>query len=155
MTCREKLKIEHPEKVNDNCYGGCYGCPYDYGYLTRPEYCNCGSAESVCIKCWDREIPGTAKENGDSRLIDELTKENEDLRIKLRETQTKLEEKEYLQKYESNDEHCNNISAKLSEAHRKQIEAKAKDYRMKFDALINQGFTEDQAMQFLPMWMDD
>lgn len=55
MTCREKLKIEHPEYVGDYYTGGCHGCPSDYGYLTDPAKCDL--KETTCTKCWDREIP--------------------------------------------------------------------------------------------------
>lgn len=64
MTCREKLAIEHPDKV-DECYdGGCYGCPNEYGYLNDPRYC--GDIEYSCTKCWDREIPSTEDEEFES-----------------------------------------------------------------------------------------
>ena len=56
MTCREKLKIEHPDEVDRICAGGCVGCPDDYGYLAKPEYCN-GINRDACTRCWDREIP--------------------------------------------------------------------------------------------------
>ena len=52
MTCRERLKLEHPEKINDKLLGGCEGCPHDYGYLDKPKTCG-----RSCDKCWDREIP--------------------------------------------------------------------------------------------------
>ena len=51
--------MEHPECVNEECYGGCTGCPDQYGYLPRPSLCNlfrCPSEEN-CSRCWDREIP--------------------------------------------------------------------------------------------------
>ena len=54
MTFREKLQLEHPEKVNDKYDGGCYGCPNDYGYETAiSQYC----ASRLCSFCWDREMP--------------------------------------------------------------------------------------------------
>ena len=59
MIAREKLVMEHPECVNEECYGRCTGCPDQYGYLPRPSLCNlfrCPSEES-CSRCWDREIP--------------------------------------------------------------------------------------------------
>lgn len=55
MTCREKLKLEHPDNVNYYFYGGCLGCPNQYGYLGKPDYCH--SDLKTCTKCWDREIP--------------------------------------------------------------------------------------------------
>lgn len=53
MTCREKLKLEHPEKINGFV---CDGCPDHYGYLDKPPYCKEGVV-GRCGKCWDREIP--------------------------------------------------------------------------------------------------
>lgn len=58
MTCREKLAIEHPGMVDDQCSGGCSGCPSTYYYLPDPEYCEGGGIDE-CTKCWDREIPDT------------------------------------------------------------------------------------------------
>lgn len=59
MTCRERLKIEHPECIDTKCEGGCLGCPSAYGYLTDPPYCSetCSVNSDICTKCWDREIP--------------------------------------------------------------------------------------------------
>lgn len=56
MTCREKLKLEHPERVRSDMSGGCNGCPSDYGYLEDPKECY------SCEDCWDREIPMTPEE---------------------------------------------------------------------------------------------
>lgn len=57
MTCREKLKIEHPECVRVGFGGGCRDCPHDYGYLDRPDYCKQIGYPTRCEECWDREIP--------------------------------------------------------------------------------------------------
>lgn len=67
MTCIEKLKIEHPEAIIDT-YVGCIGCPNKYGYAEDPDWCQYGS-ESVCKKCWDREIPEgpKIKDSGERR----------------------------------------------------------------------------------------
>lgn len=54
MTCREKLKMEHPECICDEALGGCLDCPSDYGYLDNPVSC---VGDGSCDKCWDREIP--------------------------------------------------------------------------------------------------
>lgn len=61
MTCREKLAIEHPEKIVSSYPGGCYGCPHEYGYLDAPPGDGCGG-DAKCRACWDREIP----EEGDT-----------------------------------------------------------------------------------------
>lgn len=71
MTCREKLMIEHPECVDEAGYGGCDGCPMDYYYLDKPRYCY--PSESMCTKCWDREIPEEKTEqstNSEPHILD-------------------------------------------------------------------------------------
>lgn len=73
MTCREKLKIEHPEHVKNDCWAGCTGCPHSYGYMPSPDYCpytgntrtslGLYERQSLCIRCWNRDIP--EQESGD------------------------------------------------------------------------------------------
>jgi hypothetical protein len=55
ITCREKLKREEPELIDDTFCGGCAGCPHIYNYLPPPIYCLGPHAEN-CTKCWDRRI---------------------------------------------------------------------------------------------------
>ena len=63
MTFKEKLKQEHPNKIDQCFFGGCFACPYDYGYETNePNFCKKGENELACTKCWNREIP-EEKEN--------------------------------------------------------------------------------------------
>lgn len=52
MTFREKLAMEHPEKVGSQFRGGCSGCPETYGY---EKTFNCVGVP--CSECWDRTIP--------------------------------------------------------------------------------------------------
>lgn len=61
MTCREKLKIEHPEHVKSWFVGGCKNCPSTYGYLDVPDFCNNSNIGTSykCTRCWGREIPET------------------------------------------------------------------------------------------------
>lgn len=65
MTCREKLKIEHPDKVDPECLGGAFCCPSFYGYLDTPNYCSTPPLASICKNCWDREIPEDKSETED------------------------------------------------------------------------------------------
>lgn len=71
MTCREKLKIERPEFLDSESWGGCIGCPSTYGYLEDAEWCPKTKAiddkDTVCRLCWDREIP-EKKESQDSKI---------------------------------------------------------------------------------------
>ena len=63
MTAREKLAMEHPEKIDPAVAGGCIGCPFIYGYLSEPDYCDdiTTSKDERCTKCWDRKIPEEKK----------------------------------------------------------------------------------------------
>lgn len=66
MTCREKLFKERRDLVSYDDWGGCFGCPDDYGYLEKPEVCSISpkveDEDEVCRKCWDREIPNSEPE---------------------------------------------------------------------------------------------
>lgn len=59
MTCREKLKLEHPA---DECYDVEESrCPSEFGYLDDPEWCIVSN--KVCGRCWGREIPDDFSES--------------------------------------------------------------------------------------------
>ena len=66
MTCREKLKIEHPEYINEALVSGCNFCPNYFGYLPDPID---GCSSTSCKECWDREIP---EEKTEEDKLDEL-----------------------------------------------------------------------------------
>ncbi len=57
MTCRERLKRDHPENIDPQSTGGCMNCPHTFGYLLEPAWCTEGEHDNVCTACWDREIP--------------------------------------------------------------------------------------------------
>lgn len=67
MTCREKLKREHPDKIDPNTIAGCVGCPDDYDYIDPPGFCACN--ENDCNRCWDREIPEEVEKASDEPRI--------------------------------------------------------------------------------------
>ena len=70
MTCREKLKINHPSAISENAPGGCVGCPYDYGYAGKPYYC---TPPVTCEKCWDREVEEVKEEKEKKKMtVEEL-----------------------------------------------------------------------------------
>lgn len=59
MTCREKLKLEHPA---DECYDVEKSrCPFEFGYLDDPEWCIV--FDKVCERRWGREIPDDFSES--------------------------------------------------------------------------------------------
>lgn len=53
MTCKERLAVEHPDKITPE--GDCVGCPSAYGYMQDPGSECCDGM--LCVDCWDREIP--------------------------------------------------------------------------------------------------
>ena len=59
MTCREKLKKEHPERINPKYLGGCGSCPVFY-YPSARKYCEdykrCPN-DPICTACWDQPVP--------------------------------------------------------------------------------------------------
>jgi hypothetical protein len=76
MTCREKLAMEHPDKINPSSWGGCEFCPSTYGYLEDyREICgNKYSGEKACRICWDREIPEEKVTKGSLQRLGESAK---------------------------------------------------------------------------------
>ena len=74
MTAKEKLAMEHPEKLDDLEPGGCLGCPEDYEYLPNADFCMSGYDQygdrfERCKKCWDREIPEELKEEKEKSMF--------------------------------------------------------------------------------------
>lgn len=62
MTYREKLKKEHPEKVNARYVGGCAGCPGNYWEQgTKMHGSECARFRN-CWECWGQEVPEEPKE---------------------------------------------------------------------------------------------
>lgn len=62
MTYIEKLKIEHPDRVNEGYVGGCSGCPGDF-WKGAPSY-RMGCGPNACASCWDQTVPGTENISG-------------------------------------------------------------------------------------------
>lgn len=94
MTYKERLKIEHPEKVNSMFDGGCCDCPHTYGY----EECSSSSCKSNggkgCEYCWNREIPVDFKVGDKVRTTKEYDYEGHELfPIGTIGTVTKLDER--------------------------------------------------------------
>ncbi len=138
MTCREKLAIEYPDKVDPEYTGGCAGCPEDYGYLDDPRYCY-GFSESrnqVCTNCWDREIPETTNEN---------KKENDTMPIHAVREMTAAELLQKAKDYQ-----------KLAEIEKmkEQTQEAASALKAVMDGLVAAGFTEDQAFTIMHSMMN-
>lgn len=62
MTCLEKLKLEHPDLIDDTCWGGTSTCMKNFvcSYLPPPDCCSGNRllpSPENCAACWNREIP--------------------------------------------------------------------------------------------------
>lgn len=71
MTYRDWMKQNLPEKVNDQCNGGVFGCPGDY--IEDAPTCSeeCGEYFG-CFRCWNREM--TSKTARAIKLMSERNK---------------------------------------------------------------------------------
>lgn len=75
MTCKEKLKLDHPEwdelriRLEIEC-----NCPESHGYLADPDHCD-AMADGECEKCWDREITNEGGRRVGHLIIDDLVPE--------------------------------------------------------------------------------
>ena len=128
MTCREKLKLEHPEKIGSQWDGGCYGCPHKYGYLDSE------CEKYNCYDCWDREIPGT-----------ENIKKEKDIM-----NPTKMTKAELLKEIEFAHNHIREMEGRLERMDKyKQYEECADELKAMHTALMNSGFTNEQAYDLL------
>lgn len=69
MTYREKMMLDHPEEIDQECCGGVCGCPSDYYGVDHefPCYGTKGKSlkdlEEACTECWNREYPDMAQDN--------------------------------------------------------------------------------------------
>lgn len=66
QTFKDRLMSEYPEYVNEIYIGGCWRCPYNYGFETYEESkknCRCNGGKG-CEYCWNRVIP----EREDSKM---------------------------------------------------------------------------------------
>ena len=77
MTCREKLAIEHPEKISMLEPGGCIGCPTTYDYGTKHPLCN-ENYPDICTVCWDQKFIEDKEKKEQSRNLfyEQLEKES-------------------------------------------------------------------------------
>lgn len=68
MTCKEKLKLEHPDDYEIILH---VDCPISYEYLDDPSNCNINEGENPisCEKCWEREIPDSEEYHEPTRRI--------------------------------------------------------------------------------------
>lgn len=154
MTCREKLKIEHPYSVNAKYFGGCVDCPDSYGYLECPDYCEDISISlgKRCTMCWDREIPENKNNNkmeeNEMNETSNRTMTREDLYNEINQKKKEIESlKERIEKKKKEIEYLKERIEKLAK-YEKYDESAAECYAMK-DSFVRAGFTEEQAFTIL------
>lgn len=142
MTCREKLAMEHPEYIDKCRAGGCVSCPSTYGYLPDdPDLCLAGT----CTACWDREIPGTDISNN--------KKENETMPTDSI-NRTKMTKAELIEEIEIAHNHIVEMEAQLKNLEKyKQYEEAADELKAMHTALMDSGFTNEQAFDLLKTTM--
>lgn len=73
MTCKEKLKMDHPE-WDDYKLGVAIGssCPSEFGYPEDAGLCAGGNS---CVDCWDAEIPEETtkiKSTEESKMVEDV-----------------------------------------------------------------------------------
>lgn len=134
MTCRDKLKMDRPELSDlDVQHMVNVACPSDprHEYMCDPDWCGDGSVSDRCNKCWNREIPETEtvenKEEVNEMEIKTTKKTKAEL---LNEIAALKKEVENLDKY-------------------RQYEQVADELAAMRDALMNKGFTREEAIQFI------
>lgn len=134
MTCREKLKMEHPENVSPDHEAGCFGCPSTYGYMDDDRsLCADGDA---CTECWDREIPGTEKINEN---------ETETKNMTTRKTKTEL-----LEEIERKNDEIRELKKQVEKDERYAgYDDAAAEIKAVQDSFVKAGFSEDQAFAMI------
>lgn len=159
MTCREKLKLELPDCVNAGYFGGCYGCPHNYGYLDRPD--DCGEYNCDCNDCWDREIPGTEPltyEHTSEPIgkVTELTTNDNGLTAKItlidekekNMATTKKTKAELMEELENVKKSKEELEKELKNLEKyKQYEDAAGEIHGLYASFMMAGFSEDQAFE--------
>ena len=55
MTYRERIAIEHPDRLSPWAGGGVIGCPSSYGYEPHGAHEPC--VDQGCDYCWNRQAP--------------------------------------------------------------------------------------------------
>ena len=134
MTCREKLMLECPDKVDSRWSGGCYSCPHTYGYLP---YYDCSND---CDECWNREIPGT----------ENVKKENDIMPTHTINVTTKKTKAELVEEIRHAHEHIHQMENQIKNLERyKQYENMANEMKAMHTAFMNSGFSDEQAYDLM------
>lgn len=142
MTCREKLALEHPDRVSYKYRGGCCGCPSAVGYLDDPPEEWCKAAR--CKECWDREIPGTNTDISNNEKENEIMSHTVPVQ--------KMTKAQMLEEIERAHNHIVEMETELKNLEKyKQYEEAADELKAMHTAFMNSGFTNEQAFDLLKM----
>lgn len=144
MTCREKLKLEHPHWDDAEVrYYIRYYCPHGFKYAEMPDWC-VGLDEAKCTECWDREIPETETINN---------KEKEIMPISAAKA-SKMTKAQMLEEIERANATIYEMEQELKNLEKyKQYEEAADEIKAIHTALMNSGFSNDQAFELLKTTM--
>lgn len=141
MTCREKLRLEHPARVNPRFDGGCEQCPHTYGYMPLS---TSECMEMSCTECWDREIPGTETIN---------KKEKESMATNTTKL-TEMTREDMIEEIEIARKHIREMEAQIKNLEKyKAYEETADEIKAIHTALMDSGFSDDQAFDLLKTTM--
>ena len=55
ITYKQLAELQHPDCINEICWGGVEHCPKTYGYTLS--VCNTTPARNKCKACWNTEVP--------------------------------------------------------------------------------------------------
>lgn len=132
MTCREKLKLDHPDLNEDQLFDMTRSyCPFEVGINYPPLSICC---DSKCSDCWNREVPET----------ENIKKENDIM------TPTKMTKAELLKEIEFAHNHIREMENQIKNLERyKQYEDMANELRAMHLAFMNSGFSDEQAYDLL------
>ena len=137
MTCREKLKLKNPDCTENQLSNLTRSyCPWEMGIDYPPEkVCR----NSRCGECWDTEIPG----------IETIKKENKNMANVINVT-GKMTKDEMIKEIEFARNHIQEMENRIKNLERyKQYEDMADELKAVHTALMNSGFTNEQAFEML------
>ena len=138
MTCKEKLKLDHPDLNEDQLFDMTRSyCPFEVGINYPPLSICC---DSKCSDCWNREIPGT----------ENIKKENEIMPTHAINVNTKRTKAELIEEIKMAHDHIQEMENQIKNLERyKQYEDMANELKAMHTAFMNSGFSDEQAFEMV------
>lgn len=127
MTFLEKFLAEHPDKTASHALTD---CPHRLGYEGAEIEIGCIHGALTCADCWNREMPetkNTEKENENMSTKQDFKPTEEELLEKIRRLNKDLDR---LNRYKKYEDCANELKAAL-------------------DAMMDAGFTREEAMSII------